>query len=348
MTVPLTSTRLELPDELEAIAEQFEADGWGDGLPIVPPTEARVRHFVEALGRPPDELVAVIPPGMGLATVEKIAVNAVMAGCRPAYLPVVAAAIEAFAEPAFNGRTNQVTSNPAGVLVLVNGPLRTALGINCGANCMGHGTRANVTIGRAVRLVLQNLGGARVGAVDKACQGFPGKIAFCFGENEEDSPWPPFHVERGFAPTDSTVTVVAAHGTSNIIVHGRPVAADLLPTLAHGMINPGANNYSLTAGEPLLVLNPGHAQALAADGIGKAELRDYLFEHARVPIDWYPARAQEVASMQDRAIDGMLPVASAADRILVVVAGAPGSHSTFIPTSANYVAVTKRVAEEQR
>ena len=343
MTDSLTSTRLALPDDLDAIAERFEADGYGDGLPIVPPTEARVRRFLDLLGRPADEVVAVIPPRQGIATVEKIAINAVMAGCRPAYLPLVIAAIEAFAEPAFNGRTNQVTSNPAGVLVLVNGPLRTALGINCGANCMGHGTRANVTIGRAVRLVLQNLGGAQVGLIDKACQGFPGKIAFCFGENEEDSPWTPLHVERGFAPTDSTVTVIAAHGTSNIIVHGRPVAEDLLPTLAHGMINPGANNFASKAGEAILVLNPGHARALAADGIAKDDLRAYLFAHARVPIDWYPARAQEVSSMPDRAIDGRIPITDDPARIIVVVAGAPGSHSTFIPTFADTTPVMKVV-----
>jgi hypothetical protein len=337
------TTRLELADDWDSVNEQFIAEGWSDGLPIVPPTEDRVRRFVAASGRGPSAVVAALPPAMGVASVEKIAVNAVMAGCRPEYMPLLCAALEAIADPVFNGHTIQVSSNPVGVLVLVNGPIRRALEIAVGANCMGNGARANVTIGRAVRLLLVNVGGGSVGSIDKACHGFPGKISFCFGENEEESPWRPLHVERGFAPDHSTVTVIGAQGTSNIIVHGELTAADLLPTLAHGMINAGANNFALGAGEPLLVLNPGHARALAADGVDRTALREYLFQHARVPIAWYPSRAQEKSFMADRAVDGQIPITDRPERIMVVVAGAPGSHSTFIPTFAETIAVTRRV-----
>jgi hypothetical protein len=258
-------------------------------------------------------------------------------------MPVVIAAVDAVVDPAFNGRTIQVSSNPVGVLVLINGPIRRDLGVAVGANCMGNGARPNVTIGRALRLILVNIGGGAVGTVDRACHGFPGKIAFCFGENEEESPWAPLHVDRGYAPADSAVTVIGAQGTSNIIVHGRPVPEDILPTLAHGMIDAGANNFALGPGEPLLVLNPGHAKALADGGVDRAGLRDYLFEHARVPVDWYPARAQEVTSMPDRAIDGRLPLTDRAERILVAVAGATGSHSMFVPTFVETSAVTRRI-----
>lgn len=339
-----TSEKIELADDLDDINDDFYARGLTDGLPIVPPTESRVRRFLDHIGRDPAEIVAVLPPKLGVATVEKVAINAVMAGCRPEYLPVVIAALEALADPAFNGRTIQVTSNPATVLVLINGPIRDRIGVGSGVDCMGWGTRANLTIGRAVRLLMVNIGGGRVGAVDKACQGFPGKVSFCFGENEEESPWEPLHVERGLAPEASAVTVIGAQGTSNIIIHGRPNAEDMLPTIAHGMINPGANNFSLMAGEPLLVLNPGHAKALAADGVDRRTLREYIFEHARVPVDQYPRRAQEASSMADRAVDGMITITDDPDRIMVVVAGVPGSHSTFVPTFADTTAVTRAVA----
>jgi hypothetical protein len=227
---------------------------------------------------------------------------------------------------------------------VVNGPVRHTAGINFERNCLGHGSRANVTIGRALRMLLQNVGVCHIDGADKACQGFPGKISFCFGENEEASPWSPLHVERGYDTEQSTATVIAAQGTSNIIFHGRPIAEDLLPTLAHGMINPGANNFCLYGGEPVLVLNPGHAAILHQGGVGKSELRNYLFEHARVPVDWYPIRAQEVSEMDRRAIDGRLPVAASAESILVVVAGDPGSHSTFIPTFGETSAITESIA----
>ena len=342
--VALKSASVEIDGDLEDLSALFIDKGWSDGLPIVPPTEERVVRFLAACGRDPSDVVAVVPPQMGIATVEKLAINAVMAGCEPQDFAVISAALEGFVQPEFNGRSIQVSSNPVGVLALLNGPIRLSLGIAVGANCMGQGARPNLTIGRAIRLALVNLGGGRVGSVDKACHGFPGKVTFCFGENEEESPWEPLHVERGFQPHESVVTVIGAQGTSNIIVHGRPIANDILPTLAHGMINSGVNNYALCAGEPLLVLNPGHARALADDGVGRAELRQYLFEHARVPVDWYPTRARQVSLMEERAVAGMIPITDRPDRIIVVVAGAPGSHSTFVPTFSDTTAVTRPIA----
>lgn len=339
MNVPLRSALIELDGNLDDAFDYFDVHALGDGLPIVPPTPERVVRVLEYLadhcGLAPDNVVAVLPPSQGIATVEKVAINAVVAGCRPEHTPYVVAALRAVAEPGFNARSIQVTSNPATVMLILNGPDRVPVGINSLANCMGQGARANVTIGRAVRLLMVNVGGGAPGTVDKACHGFPGKIAFCFGEAEEESPWLPLHVERGFAVTESVVTVAAAQGTSNILTHGRPNAADLLPALAYGMVNPGANNFTQGAGQPHLVLNPSHARALAADGISKSELRAYLFDNARVPLDWYTEREREVSRMADRAIGGMLPITDDAANIVITVAGIPGSHSTFIPTFAD-------------
>jgi hypothetical protein len=208
---------------------------------------------------------------------------------------------------------------------------------------MGLGAQANLAIGRAVRFVLRNIG-ARRGVAPKVTQGFPGRISFCFGENEEASPWDPLHVERGLPRDLSSVTLIAAQGTSNILVSGRPDAKDILTMLAAGMINPGANNFVFAAGEPLLVLNPGHAQILATAGVSKADLKTYLYEHARVRLDVYPSRAREIASLDERAVDGSIPITTSADRIMIVVAGGSGWHSTFVPTYGDSLAVTREVA----
>ena len=337
---PRGAARVELPDAIDAVGEFLHAEGYTDGLPVIPPTEERVGRVIELMGRAAEEVVAIIPPRQAAATVEAIAVCSVMAGCRPEHVPLVAAAVAAFGEPAFNGRAVQVTSNPASVLVVVNGPVRRRLDIATEADCMGIGTRASVAIGRAVRLVLMNVGGGGAG-IDMACHGFPGKRSFCFGENEEESPWEPLHVERGLAPSRDAVTLFPAQGTANIAVHGvRP--DDVVTALARGMIQPGANNYTV-GGEPLLVLNPGHARILGDAGISKATLRERLFEEARVPLAWYSAAARSVKRLESRAIGDSIPVADGPDRIAIVVAGAPGTHSTFVPTFGHAVSVTRPI-----
>ena len=203
----LESRQHQLEDSPEAVFDHVMSQGWGDGLPVVPPTEERVRAMVDGSGLPPAHLVGAMGPAKGEATVEKIAINAVMAGCLPEYMPVVVAAVEAICEPEFNLDGVQSTTNPCGVGMIVNGPIRNEIDLNCSRNCMGPGWRANATIGRAMSLIWLNIGGAKPGEVDKSSHGFPGKYTLCFGEDEEHSPWEPLHVERGFAKEESAVTV---------------------------------------------------------------------------------------------------------------------------------------------
>src|SRR4029453_11298925 len=186
------------PGAYEDVDAHYQERGWTDGLPIVPPTERRVHEFLKQTPRDPREIVGVLPPRQGEATIEKIAVNAVMAGCRPEYFPVVVAAIEALADPLFNLDSVQATTHPVAPLVVVNGPIARELGINGGYNAYGQGFHANLTIGRAIRLLLMNVGGGLPGTGDRATQGSPAKIAYCVAENEEASPWEPLHVEHGF------------------------------------------------------------------------------------------------------------------------------------------------------
>src|SRR5438067_894958 len=193
-------------DELEDMLER----GGSDGLPVVPPTPERVEAMLG--GRDPAVSLGPVPPAHGAATLERIAACAVLAGCRPLYFPLVVAAVEAALEPAFNAHGLAVTTQPAGPVAIVNGPVRDAAGLNSGMGALGPGTRANMTVGRALRLVLTLTGGARPGGLDRSTLGNPGKVGLCIAENEETSPWEPLHVERGFSRDTSTVTLLAADG----------------------------------------------------------------------------------------------------------------------------------------
>ena len=220
------------PSEVEAYLRER---GMTDGLPVVPPTPERVAEAVAATGLPADHVVAPIPPLNAPATVEKIAVNAVMAGCPPEVMPVLVAAVDAFCDPQMNAHGIQTTTNPVGPMMVLNGPIRRRLGFNDGAGCFGPGVRANATVGRALRLALVNIGGAIPGEVDKAPLGWPGKAtSLCVAENEEASPWPPCHTDVGFAPDDDVVTVLAVNGMWPITdMHHEP--EQVLHHVTHGL-----------------------------------------------------------------------------------------------------------------
>src|SRR5882762_3137562 len=202
-----------------AVNRLYQERGWTDGLPIVPPTDEAVRECLCWTDRDSREVVAVLPPRQGEATVERIAINAVMAGARPEYLPVIITAAEALADPDFNLDSVQATTHPVAPLMIVNGPIARELEINAGYNAFGQGFRANMTIGRALRLLLMNVGGGLPGTGDRATQGSPAKMAYCIAENEAENPWEPLHVEHGFPADVSTVTTIGCEGPHNIQYH---------------------------------------------------------------------------------------------------------------------------------
>jgi hypothetical protein len=332
----LTSTRVEVPADLDAFQDEIERRGWGDGLPVVPPTPERVAAFVRAAGRPPDEVVAALPPTWAEATVEKVAVNAVMAGCRSEYAPVVAAAIRAAAQEPFNLYAVQTTTHPCAVLVIVSGPIASELGMNAGYGAFGPGNRANATIGRAVRLVLMNVGGARPGTLDRATQGSPAKYTYCVAENEAASPWEPLRVGLGFGAADSVVTVVAGEGPHNINDHGSTTADSLLRQIAGTLAIPGSNNAYMQ-GDSYLFLGPEHARQLAAAGLDRAAVQRLAFEGARIPRERFGpgqlARIEDVLTAAQREMTReSLWVGGGPEDVRVLVVGGDGRHSCWVPT----------------
>ncbi|MBI2508868.1 MAG: hypothetical protein HYV99_02445, partial [Betaproteobacteria bacterium] len=269
-------------EQLDAINDYFYERGWTDGLPIVPPTGERVAAMLEGMPRrDPDELISVIPPKMGRATLRQVAVNAVMAGCKPEYLPVVVAALQAVSEPDYGLDHRQTTTHAGAPLIIVNGPIAKSLRINCGTGLFGPGWRANATIGRALRLVLVNIGGAGPG-VDCSQAGHPGKYTFCIAEYEEANPWEPLHVERGYRRDQSTVTVVNAEAPHSMTENIQTDPGEIVRTFASSMSGLGVNNL-YSQGHPVLVLGIEHARYLAAAGWSKRDVKVALFERARQP-----------------------------------------------------------------
>lgn len=323
-----------LADAIEALY----ARGVTDGLPVVPPTPERVAEAVAATGRAPDELVALVPPNYGPATVEKVAVNAVMAGCRPEYLPVVLAAVAAVCDEAFDLHGVSATTNAPAPLVIVNGPVRQRLGINCAAGVFGPGWRANATIGRALRLVCVNVGGATPGVVSLSTFAHPGRYTYCIGEREEASPWPPLHVEHGFGADESTVAVLAADAPLGVYDHRSRTPEDLLATIAASLAvvsHAKATHW----GDTLVVFSPEHARTLGEAGWAKADVRRWLWERLRRPVrELVPGRdggeglpEHVLAKFADPERDETLvPKFRSPDNLKLVVAGGTAGRFTAI------------------
>lgn len=275
----LQARRIEfaaLEDEMEALFSK----GWTDGLPVVPPTEARVLAMLEGTTRAPQEVVAVVPPDLAPCTVEKIAINAVMAGCKPEYLPVVIAALEAACNDTFNIHGVLATTMPVGPVLVVNGPIRRALGMNSGKNVFGQGNRANSTIGRALQLVIRNVGGGRPGEVDRATFGNPGKLSFCFAEDEEGSPWGPLSADLGAPAGMNTVTLFPGEGPRSIVdqLSREPESlarsfALCLRTLHHPKLVLGF--------DAILAVGPEHARVFREAGWSKAQVVQRIQELCR-------------------------------------------------------------------
>lgn len=333
---------IEVEDDPEAVYQEFVRREWCDGLPVIPPTEARVRAMLG--GRDPERSLGAMPPLWREATCEALAVNAVMAGCRPEDLALIEAAVEAMLDPLFNLYGVQATTHPVAPLVVANGPWARRIGLNAGSGCFGPGTRANATIGRAIRLILLNVGGAWPGRHDMATQGGPAKYGYCIAENEAESPWPP--LRQG-----DTVTVFAGEAPHNVNDHVSTTAAGVLANVADTAVSLGSNvGWYFSQSQLLVVLGPEHAHTIAGDGLSRSDVQRFLFERARLPLrrlrlggmygiqDWPPW----MMAMRDD--DAMLPQVPSPDDILVMVAGGPGKHSSVVPNCCFSLAVSRPIS----
>ncbi|MQA88296.1 MAG: hypothetical protein GEV03_27675 [Streptosporangiales bacterium] len=320
-----------------------EERGWGDGLPTIPPTEEAVAAFTEGWTAQPEPFPP-IPPRRVAPTWSSLAANAVMAGCRPEHFALILAALRATMHPDFNLHGILATTHPCTPMVIVNGPLRRALAINCGANCLGQGTRANAVIGRALHLVLTNIGGAQPGIMDRATLGSPAKFTYCFGENEEASPWEPYHVRRGFAASDDVVTVAATEPPHNINDHGSTSGDEIITTIAGTMSEAGSNNVYIR-GPHFVVIGPEHAATLHRDGWTVPRIQDELYERSRIHLSRVSAGNR--AQFQDHGIEPKNDhyyVGPGPEQIHVLVAGGPGKHSAWIPSFGATAACSERVS----
>lgn len=349
-TIEFTSEQIAMNDDLDNINQLFYRRGWTDGLPIVPPTPERVGKMLQYTDYEPSDVIATIPPKYGEATIEKIAINAVMAGCIPPYLPVIIAAVLAMSEEKFNLYGVQATTHLCAPLLIANGPIARELNFNCSYNAFGQGWRSNATIGRAIRLILLNIGGGIPGVLDRATLGQPGKYSYCIAENEEQNPWEPLHVERGFKREESTVTVVGAEGPHNINDHISIKGSNILSIVA-GTIAPLGSNNTYAFGEPLLVLGPEHTAIIANDGFSKKDVKQFLYEQARNPISKLKLGGMYGMGswpkwVQTQDDSAMIPIVREPGDFMVVVAGGPGRHSVCIPTFGITRSVTKPIAHK--
>jgi len=297
--------------------EMFER-GWTDGLPVIPPTAERVEAMLG--GRDGGESLGPVPPAMGEATLARVAACAVLAGCRPAYFPVVAAAARAVLDPAFNLHGQAVTTQPAGQLVVVNGPVREAIGLNSGMGALGPGFRANLTIGRAVRLLVSLTGGAMPGAMDRATLGHMGKLGFCIAEDEEVSPWEPLHVERGFEPGQSVVTVIGSDAPLSISDHRSRTPEDLAYILAWAAASSWSTNWWPLADPSVFVICPEHVEMFRGAGWTKQRLRQFMFDVVRKPAGQL-RRGETTPVVHAAAPDALVPKWTSPEAIVLLVAG---------------------------
>ncbi len=309
-------------DPAREAGDLYYRRGWTDGLPVVPPTLGRVEAMLRQATRLPGEIIAPLEPLLGLATLEKVAANAVMAGCEPSHFPVLLAAVEALAEPEFNLRGVQTTDENVAPLLIVSGPIAAALDINAGFGALGPGWRANATIGRALRLVMHNIGGGWPAAVSFAGLGHPGRYTLCFAEDEGRSPWPSLRQELGFAAEDSIVVLGRAESVINV-TGGLDDLASVMGSAASGF-------SMLNSGKVSVVLAPFVAEELAKQGWDKAAAKQYLFEQGRMPAEawrrtWLKQRLIETDRWPDwvraAAEAGAIPAVADPDDITIVVAG---------------------------
>jgi hypothetical protein len=324
----LRSARIEVADPLAAIETYFD-NAWTDGLPVVPPTEERILAMLDAMGKQPVDILGEIPARARTITAEKLAINAILAGCLPTYAPVLLAATEALCDPGFSVHGPTASTSGMGVLTIVNGPIAPQIGLNAGENLFGPGWRANATIGRALRLLLRNVCGTIPGILDRSCFGHPGKFTYCIAEDEARSPWTALHAERGIPPEESAVTLFAGESPHQVANQSASDPEPILATIADVMVAGG--RLSLSGQQFVVIIGGQHRRYLTERGWSKKDIRTWLHAHA-------------VRSAEDLIRAGRLPSSTTGDAparydavadpddILVVAAGGDtGGYSVVIP-----------------
>jgi hypothetical protein len=342
----LSSRRHEVDEDIVAFNRFALTQGWGDGLPLIPPTESRVQDFLVAGGRFPDELVALLPPLRAECTVEKIAVNAVMAGCTGDAMPLLCAAIAAMADPKFDLAGLNATTGSVVPAAIVNGPIRNALDIPYQAGCLGGVAGPAPAIGRAIRLIMRNVAGQLINSTSQSVYGTPGRVAgIVFGEWEERSPWAPLAERRGVA--GNAVTVYGAMGTANICDVVADSAEGFLDIIAKSMAYPGANGFltSSAFSETLCAINPVWAEVIGRTFPDIADVQAYLWDKCALPIDWWrPEYRAPIEALGRIGPDGRVHLVPTPDDVIVMVAGGLGGlHAAMLHSWGTCLTVTRPI-----
>jgi hypothetical protein len=338
-----------IPADAKGATDAYYRRGYTDGLPIIPPSDELVLETLAMLpNRSAREVIGLMAPRQGEVTLEALAINAVMAGCRPEYFPIVVAAVEALLDPGFNLLGVQATTHPVTPMLIVNGPARYELGFNLSGNAFGEGTQANATVGRAIRLILRNVGGGRPGKTDFTTQGSPARYGMCVAENEEESPFPPLHVALGWKKEDTVVTVCQAEGPHNVNDHSSQTALSLLRMIAGTMATFGTNDLA-RGGHPALALGPEHAKMLGREGWTREKIQAWLCDNARVPPSRLPGEMQRWLKEREDIdksawTDAGIPVGNKPEDFVIFVAGSTGRHSAIIGSFGFGKFVSRRAA----
>ena len=341
-------TTIEISDDTpEAMWAVAAERGWGDGLPLIAPTEARVEAMLAGCAGDPDEVLAVLPPRSGLATRRAVAANAVMAGCLPAWMPVLVAATKAFGAPQLNLRGINATTHPVAPLLVVHGPIAERVGFNPGIGAFGPGTRANATVGRAIRLILLHIAGATPGVGDASTQGQPAKYAYCVAENAARSPWSAYHHSVGI-DAENAVTIHCGEGPHNFHDMEAEEPTLILDKAASVAAALGANNGPVSEAEFFVMFGPEHAHTIAAAGWSRNDVAHYLYERARLPMRtmrrhfesnlWRPWQL----ALGD---DDLMPLTEDPSHFKMMVVGGPGKQSCLIPSWGVTQSVTLPIEE---
>jgi len=340
---PLRSKVYDVADAYEA-NELFQNNGWTDGLPVVPPTDALVHRFLDAAGLLPSDVVGIEPVRRRRIPAEKVAIAAVMAGCLPEHMPVVVALVKAVCEPAYGLHGCTASTGGSAPFAIVNGPIRREIGMNATHNALANGSRANAAIGRTLRLLIINVLGGIPGQLDRSTLGHPGKFSFCVAEDEEDSPWLPLSVERGVPAGASAVTVMAAESPHQVMNEWTREPRELLQTYA-AAIRANMLTYSIWAGNYAIVIAKQQRETIVAAGWSKQDVRAFIFEAARVKRgDWRAVGKSAIASRKDE--EEIYTALRSPDDLLIVAAGGPaGGFGVVVPPwyGAKSLAITRAI-----